>query len=64
MKRALAIFVLVLALSGPAFAQSPAPEASSSSGRPWIRLVIFVPLAAGVGAGGVFLRRRIERRNG
>jgi hypothetical protein len=51
--------IAVLSLSPPAFAQG----AVAAHGRPWWRLVIFVPAAALVG-GGVVVGRRVARNRG
>ena len=65
MRRWLAAFVLAAALlAGPAAAaQSPDPGVVASEAtpsKPWIRLVFFIPAAAGIGVGAVVARRRFR----
>jgi hypothetical protein len=58
---------LLLALPGPrADGQSPAPAAETTDdagdGRPWGRLLVFVPLSVAIGAAAIYGPRFVRER--
>jgi hypothetical protein len=62
----LAVCVLLALPAGRAVAQSPAPVAETTDdagdGRPWGRLVIFIPVSIAIGAAAIYGRRAARDR--
>jgi hypothetical protein len=66
MKRFAAVVVLTVALllARPASSQQPVPTDAPAAheSKPWVRLALFIPASFALGAGTVFVRRRLRER--